>query len=241
MPTSPPLALTALLQSPALSYVRSVSGKILYISPQCHRIFGQVAESIQGRFLSDLLVANNLNHQRWDAHEASTAQGNVEHHLELEVISGTENTRWVELQESFFIDTSSTPPTERIAGSMIDITARRLRETQLLDAQRLENLGLLSAGIAHDLITSSPPSSSPTPCLIPWRWSHAKNAWSKSCSLPPNAVPASCVKFSALPMGVRPTVVPSTLATCCTNSSSSFRKRSPATSPSPTTSRANFT
>ncbi|MEM1368135.1 MAG: response regulator [Cyanobacteria bacterium P01_H01_bin.15] len=57
--------------------------------------------------------------------------------------------RWIALKGKLFADEAGKP--SRFLGIHLDITEKKNLETQFLRAQRLESLGVLASGIAHDL------------------------------------------------------------------------------------------
>lgn len=57
--------------------------------------------------------------------------------------------RWIAVKSSIFCDETGKPM--RMIGIHIDITEKKQLEAQFLRAQRLESLGTLASGIAHDL------------------------------------------------------------------------------------------
>jgi len=59
------------------------------------------------------------------------------------------DTRWIAVKTSLFHDHEGRP--QRMIGIHMDITEKKQFETQFLRAQRLESLGTLASGIAHDL------------------------------------------------------------------------------------------
>lgn len=58
-------------------------------------------------------------------------------------------TRWIAVKSSLFCDQTGQPV--RMIGIHMDITEKKQLEAQFLRAQRLESLGTLASGIAHDL------------------------------------------------------------------------------------------
>ncbi|MGG6270219.1 hybrid sensor histidine kinase/response regulator [Leptolyngbya sp. AN03gr2] len=72
------------------------------------------------------------------------------HGLETEfrILHSSGSTHWIAVQSSLFFD-SDRP--FRMLGIHMDITEKKQLEAQFLRAQRLESLGTLAGGIAHDL------------------------------------------------------------------------------------------
>lgn len=68
---------------------------------------------------------------------------------EFRIICHHSETRWIAAKSSVFCDSTGKPL--RMIGVHIDITDKKQLEAQFLRAQRLESLGTLASGIAHDL------------------------------------------------------------------------------------------
>lgn len=68
---------------------------------------------------------------------------------EFRLVSTAGKTRWIAIKGSVFYDDTGQP--QRMMGIYLDITDRKQLEAQFLRAQRLESLGTLASGIAHDL------------------------------------------------------------------------------------------
>ena len=64
-------------------------------------------------------------------------------------ISHPNGTRWIRVKSSIFNGEDGKPL--RMLGIHLDITEKKQLEAQFLQAQRLESLGTLASGIAHDL------------------------------------------------------------------------------------------
>ncbi|MEM9484793.1 MAG: response regulator [Cyanobacteria bacterium P01_F01_bin.116] len=64
-------------------------------------------------------------------------------------ISHPSGTRWISVKSSIFNGEDGKPL--RMLGIHLDITEKKQLEAQFLQAQRLESLGALASGIAHDL------------------------------------------------------------------------------------------
>lgn len=68
---------------------------------------------------------------------------------EFRILLPTGETRWIAVKSSLFQDAAGKPV--RMIGLHMDITEKKQLEAQFLRAQRLEGLGTLASGIAHDL------------------------------------------------------------------------------------------
>lgn len=131
--------------SPALLYERDATGRLLRVGGACERFLGCAPANAIGRNLEDWFRASAASLAHWEDLVTNSSRGESDLPVELELIAENAMPLWVEIRE--------TPgqSDDTWSGVIIDITMRRLRETQIVEAQRLENLGLLAAGIAHDL------------------------------------------------------------------------------------------
>ncbi len=68
---------------------------------------------------------------------------------EFRIIRSDDTTRWISVQSNVFFDSHGEP--QRIVGIHRDVTENKDLQAQFLRAQRLESLGTLASGIAHDL------------------------------------------------------------------------------------------
>jgi two-component system, cell cycle sensor histidine kinase and response regulator CckA len=69
--------------------------------------------------------------------------------LEFRIIYPDTEIHWIAVKSNIFLDRSGNPT--RTIGIHLDITEKKQLEQQFLRAQRLESLGTLASGIAHDL------------------------------------------------------------------------------------------
>ncbi len=69
--------------------------------------------------------------------------------LEFRISYPDHNIHWIAVRSSVFLDNAGNPT--RTIGIHMDITEKKQLEAQFLRAQRLESLGTLASGIAHDL------------------------------------------------------------------------------------------
>ena len=69
--------------------------------------------------------------------------------LEVETLTGKGNTKWVRVTAE--AERQADGSVTRLVGAFQDITERKQLEQQYLRAQRMESIGTLASGIAHDL------------------------------------------------------------------------------------------
>jgi two-component system, cell cycle sensor histidine kinase and response regulator CckA len=69
--------------------------------------------------------------------------------LEFRIVDPDTNIQWIAIKSNIFLDRTGNPT--RTIGMHMDITEKKQLEQQFLRAQRLESLGTLASGIAHDL------------------------------------------------------------------------------------------
>jgi two-component system, cell cycle sensor histidine kinase and response regulator CckA len=126
--------------------LRSIEGQVKYWNRSAERMYGWLAASAIGRQIVDFLY--HIEDPHYQAAIAQTLdRGEWSGDLQLLTREGKSIT--VASHWYLFAATTSTPPSILTIDS--DITQHKLLERQFLHAQRLENLGALASGIAHDL------------------------------------------------------------------------------------------
>jgi PAS domain S-box-containing protein len=132
-------------------------GTILYCSPSCERITGYPAEA----FLADPGLLQRLLHpedlQRWQAHCAAAhfePKGRAEEaacvrETDFRLLHRNGEVRWIGHICQPVFGTRGTFKGVRISNR--DLTERKRLETQLHQSQKMEGLGLLAGGVAHDM------------------------------------------------------------------------------------------
>lgn len=126
--------------------VTDVQGIITYWNASAERLYGCSAAEVEGRSVREMLYAGDQ--ARFDAAWASVqAKGEWRGDLRPQACGGGEIL--VDGCWSLVMDESGQPKSVFMIDT--DITEKRRMESQLLESQRLETLGLLVGGIAHDL------------------------------------------------------------------------------------------
>ncbi len=124
----------------------NLDGRIDFWSQGADRLFGWKSEEVLGRTaeqLFDPAIIANLSAAR----EETLAKGEWIGELRMRNRKGQELI--VESRQSLIRDDDGRPKARLSITS--DITARKRLEEQFLRSQRMEGIGLLAAGIAHDL------------------------------------------------------------------------------------------
>jgi two-component system cell cycle sensor histidine kinase/response regulator CckA len=117
------------------------------ISPACERIFGwRAADFIQNPHLFMECVHVEDRKTVADA-IAGLLRGRAIRN-ECRIVARDKTVRWLEFQLKPVFDGNTLT---RVDGAIRDLTEHRTLERQLLRSQRLESIGTLASGIAHDL------------------------------------------------------------------------------------------
>jgi PAS domain S-box-containing protein len=124
--------------------------RILYVSPGLERIWGLPAS----KFYEDpgkLAVSIHSKDQSRvrDAWGACFAGRSSQFEIEYRVLRPDGSLRWVLDGGTPIRDESG--EIVRVSGVVRDITERKLNESQMLRTQRLESIGTLASGVAHDV------------------------------------------------------------------------------------------
>ena len=127
-------------------FITDLSNRVIYWNAGAERLYGWRADEVMGRTAEQLFepaVAANIQLAREETLARGEWVGEVRMHnrSRVPVI--------VESRQSVIRDEAGRAKARLCINS--DITDRKRLEEQFLRAQRMENIGLLAAGIAHDL------------------------------------------------------------------------------------------
>ncbi len=126
--------------------VRDLGNQILFWSQGAERMYGWKAHEVLAKNVTELLY-NQISPQLQDAQKSVIEKGWWQGELRKITKEGKEiiaESRW-----TLVLDEQSRP--KSILTVDTDITQKKQLEVQFLRAQRLESLGTLASGIAHDL------------------------------------------------------------------------------------------
>lgn len=133
-------------QSHEAIIVRDLDGLIRYWSRGAERLYGWSAEEAMGRMARELLYSNDAS-PLTEAAKLTIEHGKWNGELRHRTKDGREvivEGRWTLVR-----DLAGNP--KNILAINTDITEKKKLEAQFLRAQRLESIGTLASGIAHDL------------------------------------------------------------------------------------------
>ncbi|MBH8566439.1 response regulator [Nostoc sp. CENA67] len=127
-------------------FVRDFDDQILFWNKAAERLYGCKQEEASGKKTQELWQENNLSHLQ-EALQILMKNGSWQGELHQKTKSGKEiivESRWTLVQEF-----GNKPQCILVVNT--DITQKKQLEAQFLRAQRLESIGTLASGIAHDL------------------------------------------------------------------------------------------
>jgi PAS domain S-box-containing protein len=125
-----------------------------YVSPSVLAITGFTAEEATGFQLEDTLTPSALALANKILADELTAAGRHfdptrSRTLELEMLHKSGTTVWTEVSVQFIYDHNNQP--NAVLGVTRDISERKRLQNKLVKSQKMESLGLLAGGVAHDL------------------------------------------------------------------------------------------
>ncbi|MDJ0703598.1 MAG: GAF domain-containing protein [Leptolyngbyaceae cyanobacterium MO_188.B28] len=147
--------------------VRGIENQILFWNQGAERLYGWTADEALGKDANQLLY-RNLSPQLGEIQQALAEKG--EWQGELSQVTKADQDIIVESRWTWVRDDAGDPKSTLIVNT--DVTEKKQLEAQFLRAQRLESLGVLAGGIAHDLNNILTPILASTK-LLPLRFPNA--------------------------------------------------------------------
>jgi PAS domain S-box len=120
--------------------------RITYWNASAERLYGWTAAEALGRPVADLKLSSSAEHF---ALAYAEVLANGEWRGELQVTTKTGATKFISSTWSLVRDADNNP--RSILGIDTDITEKKKLESELLRSQRMESIGMLAGGVAHDL------------------------------------------------------------------------------------------
>ncbi len=125
--------------------VRDLDGKISYWNKGAERLYGWSADEVIGRDSTSFIYLDTAQYER--ARAEVIKKGNWEGELQKLRKDGKE----IDVQVSWTLVCDPDGRPKSILGINSDITEKKKLEAQFLRSQRMESIGTLAGGIAHDL------------------------------------------------------------------------------------------
>ncbi len=140
--------------------VTDMEQRILYWNRSAEVLYGWTAAEAAGKQANDLLFRNDSSHQM-EALRSLLARGEWKGELCQVTKGGAE----IIVESHFTLVQDGAGKPKSILVINTDVTEKKTLETQFFRSQRLENIGMLASGIAHDLNNVLAPMMMAVPML----------------------------------------------------------------------------
>ena len=127
----------------------NIQAHVITWGPELELLYGRLPGELQGQFETWLQTLHEDDRERVEQEFIQSINGGEEFSTEFRIVTPLEVIRWISVKSHIFEDNAGEPL--RMIGIHMDITDKKDLEAQFLRAQRLESLGTLASGIAHDL------------------------------------------------------------------------------------------
>ena len=125
--------------------VRDLAGNILFWNKGAERMYGWPRQEVVGRNIGEFLYTDPKKFE--EVNDLTISRG--EWHGELQHLTKERNQITVEGRWTLIRDNEGHP--KSVLAINTDVTERKKIEAQFLRAQRMESIGTLAGGVAHDL------------------------------------------------------------------------------------------
>jgi len=126
-------------------FVRDLKGKILFWNKGAERLYGWTSAEVLGGYQDEVLYANKKALE--ESYRATVSQG--EWNGELQHFTKDKRELTIESRWTLIRDQEGNP--KSVLAINTDITESKKIEAQFMRAQRMESIGTLAGGVAHDL------------------------------------------------------------------------------------------
>jgi len=137
-------------QLPAITYTAALDAEstALYISPQVEKILGYTAEEFSVRPSRWRKQLHPDDRDEILARLARAIQESLPFRMEYRIFRKDGSLAWIR-DEAVIVHSGDGTP-QLLQGIMVDITVEKRLTEELLNARKLESVGMLAGGIAHD-------------------------------------------------------------------------------------------
>jgi PAS domain S-box-containing protein len=124
---------------------RSLDGKVLFWNQGAENVYGWKREEAVGRSVGELVYLDREGHHETNQRVLANGEWSGElRHL-------TKNRREIVVESRLTLIRDNAGNPKSVLAINTDITEKKIIEAQFLRAQRMESIGTLAGGIAHDL------------------------------------------------------------------------------------------
>jgi len=133
--------------APDIIYTTDINGRITYVSPACERVLGYHADEVKGKYFLDFMPVEETTYYTKLFKELIGKRETVRDHT-LTLFHKDRSERFFSMSGTTNLDADGN--VIGLIGVIKDITDRKQLEARFLHAQKMEAIGTLAGGIAHN-------------------------------------------------------------------------------------------